>query len=261
MIFLILLFASALPQSGSMAAATVPHPEKGNPLLAPCTIYSDLLKTIPFESDNFEDWPEEYRNKVQSIVEENFSFLKSSPNCSASSPEDLLAPQSSLQSLASQLPTWQSARGKAPQLKQTDIGLVLLEFLNVYECAIQERFYFLTRDAWNTTYENSVSSAGNLGGIIAGGSSSSKGTSYSLVLEETFKELPVLESELLSARDILNRTLSIISGMNRYLALDRELRCIEGASLDLRNATALAAEAATCLPRIWNAKDPLRDIE
>lgn len=253
-IFAVLLCLSSLPQYGSMAAPTVPHPEKGNPLLAPCTIYSQLLQQLPFKSDNFERWPEEYKQTVQGIVEEHFSFLQSAPQCTSAS---LLQPQGQLQSLASRLPTWNGSRGKTPQLKQTDIGLVLLEFLNVYECAIQERFYFLTRDAWETVYnkENESSSPS-----VFGASSSSKNATYGLVLEEMFNEMPVLEKELLSARDILNRTLAVIGGMNRLVALQKELQCIEGASLDIRNATALAAEAASCLPRVWNAKDPLRDL-
>lgn len=251
---MVILIAASLPQYGAMSAPIVSHPEKENPLLSPCTIYSDLLTEIPFESDNFEDWPDEYKKKVQEVIEEHFSFLEDAPNCGASDPALLLGPQPKLQQLANSLPTWMSARGHVPPLKQTDIGLVLLEFLNVYECAIQERYYFLTRDAWETVYNKSGESNS------MAFSSSSKGATYPLIIEEMFKEMPVLESELLSARDLLNRILTTVSGMNRLVALHKELRCIEGASMDIRNAAALAAETASCLPRIWNAKDPLRDL-
>lgn len=260
-LFIVVVLAASLPQHSALSATAVTHPDKANPLLAPCTMYDDYYEDLPFESDNFDKWPEKYHETVQKIIEEHFTFMQRTVDCSAGSLEALLPAQSELKGLSKKLPTWQENRGKVPPIRQTDIGPVLLEFLNVYECAMQERFYFLTVDAWDTVKKKKEEENEDSIFDISGDSSSESDISYSEVLGEMWKETMAIEHELKIARDLLNRVLAIVEGPTRLLALDAEMQCIEGASMDLRNAAALAAEASTCLPRIWNAKDPLRDIQ
>ena len=68
-----------------------------------------------------------------------------------------------------------------------------------------------------------------------------------------------IDNELLTARPALQRALIIAGGYGRLARLDKELQCIQRASLDYRNVFAVVAETSSCLPRNWGAKDPLRD--
>jgi hypothetical protein len=228
--------------ASSMSSAP---PDKDNPLLAPCSRFDARYENLPFKSKNFTDWPKEYNDKVQAIVEEHMNYTMNA-SCGAGDVNALLAPRSSLQELADKLPTWKGSN--KPPLRQSDIGLVLMEFLNMYECALKERFFFLSYDSLELKKQQ-MSEAGKNDAIT-----------YPEITREMENGLALIRRELAVSRKTLTRTLLVIGGMNRLLPLDLDLRCIAGASMDLRNAAALAAEASACLPRVWNAKDPLRDI-
>ncbi|MDD5074371.1 MAG: hypothetical protein PHO54_00690 [Candidatus Peribacteraceae bacterium] len=235
--------AQLLPTGSSSSSVAV---DKLNPLLSPCSRYDTRFENLPFKSKNFNDWPKEYHDKVQAVVEEHLKFSSQNVRCSSGDLDSFLQPQSKLQALAQSLPTWKGPN--SPSLKQTDVGVVLMEFLNVYECALKERFFFLPLDSLQFLKQQS-----------SGRSSSAM--PHSSLLPEMEQELSIIRRELALSRKTLTRTLAIIGGMNRLLPLDLELQCMAGISMDLRNASALAAEASACLPRVWNAKDSFRDLK
>ncbi len=63
-----------------------------------------------------------------------------------------------------------------------------------------------------------------------------------------------------TARPTLERTLSIIGGLDRLNLLKLDIECLRRASLDLRNTLGLVAEAASCMPRSWDVRGSLRDM-
>ena len=81
---------------------------------------------------------------------------------------------------------------------------------------------------------------------------------YEIFQEHAVQRGKIVE-ELATTRDTMHRLLSLIGGMERMRILTAELECVQRASLDARNAFGLAAETASCLPRVWDHKDPLRD--
>jgi len=220
--------------------------DEENPLLAPCSRFDKRYENLLFKSNNFTDWPKEYHDKVQEVVEEHLKFPSKKVECSSGDFDSFLQPQPKLRQLANNLLTWNGSN--SPTLRQTDIGLVLMEYLNIYECVLKERYFFLSYDSQELMKQNM--SEGENAAI-----------SYPQVIREMENELSLIRGELGLARKTLTRTLAVISGMNRIIPLDLELQCMAGASMDIRNATALAAEAGACLPRIWNAKDPFRDLK
>src|SRR3989339_587759 len=137
-----------------------------------------------------------------------------------------------------------------PTLYHEKAGAVVEEHLRAYECALQERLYFLHPDALE-----------ELKGRLQNAGAESEVIDISDLIAEVSEEDKTITREYATARPTLHRALTIVGGLGRLLPLHGELQCIERASLDIRNALALGAEASACLPRIWNAKDPLRDLQ
>jgi hypothetical protein len=235
----LLLFAVTSIQSDIFAQGSM-RPEEKNPLLLPCSLFEDVGEDLGFTSKNFDNWEKIYHEKVAQVVEGYLNDLKTNADCDAENVENSMVVSESLRTLAEKLPTWKNSRS---EVRQVDIGMVLLEYLRVYECFHQERFYFLSIDALD---------------YLEG-----RGTTditHPSLFEEKERERPIIERQLTLSRKALSRTLALIGSINRLIPLGTELQCIEAASLDIRNAAALAAEAGSCLPRIWNGKDPLRDL-
>ena len=72
-----------------------------------------------------------------------------------------------------------------------------------------------------------------------------------------FRDAQIIEDELTISRKALARTLQLISVGQGIDIIEGELTCVQRASLDIRNAFALAAEAGSCLPRTFDVKDSL----
>ncbi|MEI8229870.1 MAG: hypothetical protein WCG83_01910 [Candidatus Peregrinibacteria bacterium] len=246
--FAVLLFA--LPGIRSRvfaedAATTIAR----DPFLSPCSRNSDASKSLGFTVAAFFSWPTQYHDRVASIVEDHLQTIGKSAMCQAGNTEEFLSPGEKLAALARLLPTWKDGRS----LSRIDIAPVLQEYLRIYECALKERQYYLALDAQKWTADQQARAT------LGDTSAEVQMTLGSLGLEMS-KQNAVIERELLLARPLLNRTLTVIAGLDRLLPLDASLQCIERASLDIRNAAGLAAEAGSCFPRISNSKDPLRDL-
>lgn len=217
--------------------------EEENTILTPCSRFTESYLQLHFTDGNFAQWPSEYHQTAAAVVEEHLRSLSRAPQCAAETGNGVLPAGPKLTQLAGKLPSWKNA-----SVSQWEMGSVLLEFLRAYECALVERLYFLYPDALNEL-ESKLEEEGQPLEIT-----------LSLLAAEAADEDRTIMQELATARPTLHRSLAVLAGLDRLLPLNNELQCIERASLDIRNALALSAEAGACLPRIWNAKDPLRDL-
>ncbi|MFH0851788.1 MAG: hypothetical protein V1876_03495 [Candidatus Peregrinibacteria bacterium] len=237
---LAVLLRPAAP-SPLLARITVDQ-EQENAMLTPCSRFTAGFSQLPFTSGNFYQWPTLYHDKAAEVIEEHLESFSQSMDCDATTVAEGTPASPKLKELAGKLPTW---KGKA--VSQMEVGSVLLEFLRAYECALEERIAFKHTDSYEVLQQN-ASSAGT------------DDITWFELLTEVSEEERILLHERETARPILQRTLAVLTGLNRLFPLQNELQCIERTSLDVRNALALGAEASACLPRIWNAKDPLRDL-
>lgn len=214
-------------------------------------------KGSPFDTDSeknplstpFAQWIDTYHDSVDRVVNAHMNAIRGAVKeqplkCTAKTLYALLQPTGPLSALAETLPPW-----KHPvylkNLSEADIGSVLLEHLRVYECALKERKKFLIQEVQTDLDKNP---------------DVSKPVTRPQVLTQTDKEQKQINDELVAARAALNRTLTIIGSLDRLRPISLELECIQRASLDLRNAFGLAADATACLPRIWDTRGSLRDL-
>lgn len=84
---------------------------------------------------------------------------------------------------------------------------------------------------------------------------------FSGLMEQFLDRSAIINEERVVARVTLHRVLTLIGNFGRLRPLEAELECTQRLSLDIRNISALTAETSSCLPRIWNAKDVLRDYK
>ncbi len=205
--------------------------------LAPCTAAGSLFGTLPFDQ-----WTTRYHGTVNDVVEAHLasiSGIASMPlECTADDYASVVPPSQPLQTLARGLPAWNTA-ARLDALSETDAAAVLLEFLRVYECSLNERRHYLPILA---TRDPAV--------LFNRGK-------YNKVQEE---QRDAMARELDLARPALDRTLAIMAGFDQLRPLSIDLECVKRASLDVRNVLGLAAEASACLPRSWDAHGSLRDL-
>jgi hypothetical protein len=228
-----------------------PDPWKPYPILESCTRDDAQYATMFFKTEDFVDWPAKYHTRVNEIIEE---YLKPPEIIACLNPVLIpLAASSKLYALASELPPWQDPTDLA-QLDRNDYGIVLLEYLRIYECALFDHNFgpYLVMEIIQERYEDEAG-GGPLPLIID-----------DFLFEDLKKEIRfrrrLIEQEIATARPALERALIVISSLTRLSPLDAELECLQRASLDLRNGLGLAADASVCMPKGWDVKDPLRDL-
>lgn len=237
---------SAYAQLGDAPREEVPaysgRPPDEHPILAPCSRFDEQYRFLFFESTPVEAWPDMYHERVDKVIEEYLE--KAELECDAENYGELLRAGPELYDLAASLPTWQDS---AVPLTRFDTARVLLEYLRVYECALMEFDEFLYFD---TTIE-------------MGREDPSLGMFdifMSDLMVEGQERAGLIAKERATARKILQRVLKLIGAFERLRPIEAELECMQRLSLDIRNVSALTAEASACLPRTWNAKDSLRDF-
>ncbi|MBT4119802.1 MAG: hypothetical protein HOG89_03870 [Candidatus Peribacter sp.] len=226
------------------ADVTVPdfsgRPYDEHPILAPCTRFDDRYQNLLFRDTYIEEWPEIYHDQVDRVVQEYLQPREL--KCDAEDYETFLPPGGELLSLAAGLPTWNDP--DVP-LSEYDISRVLLEYLRVYECALMEFDEYLVYD----TAVEQFSKPGITKMFFSG------------LMEQFLDRSAIINEERVVARVTLHRVLTLIGNFGRLRPLEAELECTQRLSLDIRNISALTAETSSCLPRIWNAKDVLRDYK
>lgn len=208
--------------------------------LAACAPTDERYAELFFRNMPFNEWPDEYHKLVNEVIEE----YSRPPETIACQSEVLLPADtdSSMYRLAGQLPPWNSEEELA-DLTRADVGFVLLEFLRIYECALKDRenFIYVYVESDHRRQQSHVQTYEERNVIAR-------------------SEQALLETELKTARPTLEKALQVVTGHNRLSQLDAELQCLQRASLDVRNAFSLAADTSSCLPRVWNAKDVLRNL-
>ena len=224
-------------------------PWKPYPILESCSRSDAQYASLYFNTEDFYDWPEKYHEAVNAVIEE---YLEPPQTIDCLNYDILpLSNFSTLGAMAAALPPWQDPTDLA-ELDRNDIGIVLLEFLRVYECAMTDHNFFLPMDVIQERFEDEAA-GGPLPFIIAN-------FRFEDLLKEMGKRRRVIVEEIATARPTLERALVIVSSVIRLSFLDAELECLQRASLDLRNGLALAADASVCMPKGWDVKDPLRDL-
>lgn len=240
------LIAGALTAS-LLAGCAQTERETGDILrLPPCTgtagVFASQLDTLPST----------YHGIVAGVIDSHMRQLESTTTtpfqCTARTYREMLRPTPALRSLADRLPEWGPSR--AATLSEADMASVLLEYLRTYECALLERGQFLKLFVLQERAEREERPDGTTVQFMDRGD---------LTREEARQEALILR-ELNVSRPALERTLSVIGGFDRMRPLTVEIECLKRASLDLRNGLGLTAEAASCMPKIWDARGSLRDL-
>ncbi len=229
------------------------NPEDRYPILGACgrSEHLDLFRWIPPQElgdgeDVIDIWSREYNARVNTIVEEYRSMDGSEIDCLSDSLETLLPPGRSMLALARPLPPWKDSQDMA-QLGHMDTGTVLLEHLRMYECALVGRYFYLFGDVMKEM--QAVYAQKDI--VLWWGN----------VFREFQKQERKIRHEIAVSRTSLNRVLLLLNGHGRLRSLEMEVECFDRATKDFRNALAAAAEASACLPRAWDAKDPMRDLK
>lgn len=215
--------------------------------LASCSPIDERYTRLFFSDLLLDKWPENYHNTVERILDEYTKPIEKI----ACLENDIFPVEEddALYELASKLPPW-STPEKLADLQRNDVGFVLLEFLRIYECALLDRKNFAE------LYVNDKYAQDQDEGRVRSDLDLRLGTQRARIDAER----SVVAQELAIARPTLEKALLVISGNNRLSVLDAELQCLQRASLDIRNALSLAADTSSCLPRIWNTKDVLRNL-
>ncbi len=198
--------------------------------LAPCSAEGSI-----FEEEDFTEWKKIYHNAVNAAVESHMQTMKGITEqpiaCTAENYASVLPSSSALRSIGEMLPSW---KDRLSDLHESDMSAVLLEFLRVYECSMNEYAETLAfRDRSNMT-----------------------GT----LLDQQSRVANTIHNEQAISREALIRTLSLTGGFDRLQPLNIDIECLKRASLDLRNTVGLAADVASCMPRSWDPKGSLRDL-
>lgn len=196
-----------------------------------------------FDEHSFGEWKDYYHKSVSDVVEAHINRLGSAASlplqCTEKEYASLLPASDELRKIAAKLPAWSDRPEALAKLGELELGVVLLEFLRVYECALNERRQWLQVN-------------------IIGESETRMDRGVFNAQQEQQDEL--ILQELTTARPALERTLVVLAGMDRMQPLALDIECIKRLSLDLRNGLGLMADASACLPRALDARTSLRNL-
>ena len=234
----LLSFALTLSLPGITAALDY----ETHPVLAPCSRFSDYYDHLGFREEGIKEWPKRYHDRVNLVVEEYFNTTDI--DCAAEDYEALFEPGTELLDLAAALPPFNDPETRVTRF---DTGRVLLEYLRIYECALNEYGMLVAYDTAQEEYD-------------AFGEIDFATYFLSDLMSDSFERRKLIEREKTVARTSLERTLYLIGSLDRLRPLEAELECAQRLTLDIRNLTALSAETSSCLVRT-GATDVLRDYK
>jgi len=243
--FLTLLILQNLFLPTTQVFASTPVVDR-YPILGPCTRDDEAYRTLDFIQQPFDEWASTYHGTVNNVIEEHFK--SKDIKCTADDYKNFMSPGPQLRGLATNLAPWKDPED-ADKLTQFDVGIVLVEYLRVYECALVEYSFFQAPEVVRERFRNDSPPSVVLDFF------------YGNLVEEMFRRTSIISNELRTARKTLYKILDILGSYDRLLPLQAELECLQRTSLDIRNVLSLTAEASACLPRVWSAKDPLRDLQ
>lgn len=183
-----------------------------------------------------EGWAKLYHDRVRKIVDDSLGRSEENAVCDGRSH---VAASESLKSLALDLGETDAVPDGMPAL--------LIQYLERYECALVEESLIAELRAEESASQQPVNA---------------EDQDYAVtdLQAASQRERRAIAVELLTARPAMHRTLTYLSGRGRFDSLNGALQCLMGATLDIRNALDLAAEASACMPRIWDARTSLRTL-
>lgn len=215
--------------------------ENNSGVLQPMRLPACTKEGSIFEDKPFDEWTELYHKQVDSVIEAHIHTMKhlGSTELQCADPDFAthIPASSPLLETANMIPAWKNKEAEG-EIFESDMQVVLLEFLRVYECSMNEEDIFLpvllTKESFLTrgNYNDQMSSIRS-----------------------------TIAKEKLFARQSLSRTLSLVGGIDRLSPLGVDIECLKRSSLDLRNVLGIASDISSCLPRIWDAKGSLRDLK
>lgn len=209
--------------------------------------FSDVSR----DNDIVDSWKESYHNLIREIIDQQLDDQYFTPVCDAENFAEFLKPTPIMQETIGEFDAW-SEDPEAANLSRLEVGLIAYEVLRSYECALFERKSYLvsqiTDEIAFEKYGNSTPDPDDQFTVAVMDISREYGDQYAKIM-----------NELEVARPALEQTLRLVNGKERTKILEAEIDCLQRASLDLRNVTSLAAEANSCLPRIWNSREVYRD--
>ncbi len=185
-----------------------------------------------------DDWAKRYHGRVAAIIEEDLQDIRTGGTCDETVQG---APTAGLKKLADDL-------GRQ-NVHQSNLPDLLLEYLRRYECALHTESFVIEERATN-----------DLSRQLARRNSTNAGIGFEDYSIAVDRERRQIGQELALAQPALHRTLVYRSGYSRLQPLAHSLQCLAGATVDIKNALSLAAEASACLPRIWDAHIPVRTL-
>lgn len=256
LVFAVLKSTTAVAQEVGVPDYSGKDPNK-LPILAPCTRFEESYETLGYTNTPIDEWPAKYHKATEDVVEEMLRPPK--VTCTADSYSSLIEAGPKLTALAKKLPPWQGANAT---IARFDMARVLLENLRIYECAMMEYDRFLYYDTTSEEFEKEkerqeeANERSDDDPVI-----SFFDFFFSDLLFGASKRYELIQRERIIARKTLNRTLTLLGTMDRFLPLQIELECMQRMSIDMRNIAALSAETSSCMPKTWNAKDVLRDYK
>ncbi len=233
--------------------------------------YSDCMEEAENDADQkmcqtlfprtaipYAEWAEIYHGDVDNILESFIgkavqgNFAQREPpgglgQCSGTQAASTTPAPPLLRDIAKKLEPWID---NETVFGQSDTTPVLLEYLRVYECSLAERSTRLPVDIWEEESERRR--------LLPGGLAANPFL-LGKFLEKWYTQNREIQQELKIARPTLERVLGLMGTVQMSRVLAQDTNCLQRASLDIRNSLGLSADTAACMPRIWNAKDPMRD--
>jgi hypothetical protein len=191
-------------------------------------------------------WRTTFRKTMEDLLEQHRRQMTAPPMCDGNI---RTPPSDTLKKIASKLSPWKDD-GNMEELGEEDMAAVALSYTSAYECALKER---------STTIFSSKYFAHPSNGGESNASSSVSGLPVNVFADDVQSEKRVIEQELLIARPTVHRALTLVAGQGRTQPLMNSLRCLELASIDIRNALGLAAQLTSLLPRAFDASTTLRN--
>lgn len=242
-------FAAGLASAALLYGCGMSEPDVGNSILKlpECSGANTVFASLQLDS-----MTNVYHSTVSAVIDAHINELSGVSTlpltCTANDYRGMVQPSSALKNLAARLPEWGPSR--VATLSEADMSSVLLEYLRVYECSLLQRGQFL--NVFIVQEESTVQT-------LPDGSEIQVIPRAKLSGEQA-RQRKIITHEIETARPILERTISFIGGIDRLRPLSAELECLKRASLDLRNATGLMAETASCMPKIWDARGSLINL-
>lgn len=201
--------------------------------LPPCSAEGSVFADKPFD-----EWQKLYHTQVDQVIEAHLKALNESADrplkCTDIDDNAAIPASGPLKKTAEMIPAW---KNRTDDLHESDMQAVLLEFLRVYECSMDEDALLLPV-------------------ILTKNSPMARG----MFSEQLSAIRAEINREKAFSRETLNRTLSVVSGFDRLQPLTLDIECLKRSSLDLRNVLGIASDVSSCLPRLWDAKGSLRDL-